>query len=110
MKSSQRRGQLVFFLTSALRRMESVAAGLALMLTVSGAAHAQWLNATYPGIPHTPDGKVDLTAPSPKTPDGKPDLSGVWHTETFKWVQNLPGEGVDVPLLSSAAAVYKKRL
>ena len=96
-------------LAFAARQLRIVPAALVMVLTFSGAAHAQWLNATYPGIPHTPDGKPDLLAPAPKTPDGKPDLSGVWHTETFKWVANLPGEGVDVPLLSSAAAVYKQR-
>ena len=98
------------FLTCAMRRIQRVAAALALVLTLSGVAHAQWLNATYPGTPRTQDGKVDLTSSTPKTPDGKPDLSGVWHTETFKWVSNLPGEGVDVPFLSAAAALYKQRL
>jgi hypothetical protein len=39
---------------------------------------AQWLNFRQPGIPRTPDGKPDLTAPAPRSPDGKPDLSGIW--------------------------------
>ena len=39
---------------------------------------AQWLHITQPGIPRTPDGKPDLTAPAPRAPDGKPDLSGIW--------------------------------
>jgi hypothetical protein len=39
---------------------------------------AQWLNYPTPGIPRTPDGKPNLSAPSPRTPDGKPDLSGIW--------------------------------
>jgi len=39
---------------------------------------AQWLHFTQPGIPRTPDGKPDLTAPAPDAPDGKPDLSGIW--------------------------------
>ena len=42
------------------------------------AAHAQWLNYPTPGIPRTPDGKPNLTAPVPKMPDGKPELSGIW--------------------------------
>ena len=41
---------------------------------------AQWLQHQTPGIPRTPDGKANLTAPAPRTPDGKPDLSGVWMT------------------------------
>ncbi len=41
------------------------------------AVFAQW--PSYPtGVPKTPDGKPDLTAPTPRTADGKPDLSGTW--------------------------------
>ena len=50
-------------------------------LLLCGAAHAQWLNYREPGIPRTPDGKVNLAAPAPKDPSGKPDLSGVWMHE-----------------------------
>src|SRR5215469_6328870 len=54
------------------------------MLTfgLSAAMHAQWLNYREPGVPRTPDGRVNLTAPVPKDPSGKPDLSGVWMHET----------------------------
>jgi hypothetical protein len=38
----------------------------------------QWLNYPTPGIPRTPDGKPNLTAPAPRTADGHPDLSGLW--------------------------------
>jgi hypothetical protein len=38
----------------------------------------KWLQYPEPGIPRTPDGKPNLSAPPPKTPDGKPDFSGVW--------------------------------
>src|SRR5262252_3409753 len=41
-------------------------------------ASAQWLKYPDSGIPRTPDGKPNLSAPAPKMPDGKPDLSGVW--------------------------------
>jgi len=40
---------------------------------------AQWLTYKTPGIPRTPDGKPNLSAPAPRTADGKPDLSGVWR-------------------------------
>ena len=39
-----------------------------------------WIGKT-PGIPRTPDGKPNLTAPAPRGPGGKPDLSGVWEAE-----------------------------
>jgi len=42
-------------------------------------APAQWLNYPTPGIPRTPDGKPNLSAPTPKASDGKPDLSGIWR-------------------------------
>jgi len=96
--------------TASRIRMQNLSAVLVLILAASGAAHAQWNNATYPGTPHTPDGKPNLSGPVPKTPEGKPDLSGVWHTESFRWVKNLPGEGVDVPMVPSAAALYKQRV
>jgi hypothetical protein len=41
---------------------------------------AQWLNYPTPGIPRTPDGKPNLSAPAPRATDGKPDLSGLWQT------------------------------
>jgi len=39
---------------------------------------AQWPPYPTPGVPKTPDGKPDLTAPAPRTADGKPDFSGNW--------------------------------
>jgi hypothetical protein len=42
---------------------------------------AQWLNYPTAGVPHTPDGKPNLSAPAPRTADGKPDFSGIWEME-----------------------------
>jgi hypothetical protein len=41
---------------------------------------AQWINHPTPGIPRTPDGKPNLSAPAPRAANGKPDLSGLWQT------------------------------
>src|SRR5689334_13550782 len=43
-------------------------------------AHAQWLNYPDKRIPHTKDGKPNLTAPVPRL-NGKPDVSGLWQAE-----------------------------
>ena len=42
-------------------------------------ASAQWLDRATPGIPRTPDGKPNLTAPAPRGPNGKIDFSGIWN-------------------------------
>jgi hypothetical protein len=62
-----------------MRRM--FGAGLVVLLACFSTAHAQWLNYRTPGIPRTPDGKPNLSAPVPRTAEGRPDLSGVWMHE-----------------------------
>jgi len=62
---------------------------------------AQWLDYRVPGIPRTPDGQVNLTAPTPRVSGGKPDLSGTWETD-YGYFTNLakdlkPGEVVLTP-------------
>ena len=39
-----------------------------LAMALSAPLAAQWLNHSTPGIPRTPDGKPNLSAPAPKTP------------------------------------------
>ena len=97
-------------LSNVVRQVKYLPLALILVLAAAGTAHAQWLNVPLPGTPRTPDGKPDLAAPAPKQSDGKPDLSGIWHAEDNKYVRNIAGEGVDVPMLPWAAAVYKQRL
>jgi hypothetical protein len=94
-------------------------------LALASLAPAQWINYPTPGIPRTPAGKPNLSAPVPKASDGKPDLSGLWQRQrTRGTVQrsnnglamgpNLedfmrPGEKIP-PLLPAAEAIYKQRL
>src|SRR6266436_621639 len=55
----------------------------ALIVTaLAGSGSAQWLDYPTPGVPRTPDGKPNLSAPAPRTADGKPDLSGMWGWDT----------------------------
>ena len=57
-------------------------AGLAVFVVVTAPAlSAQWPSWPTSGVPKTPDGKPNLTAPAPKTADGHPDLSGLWENE-----------------------------
>src|SRR5690242_2779618 len=57
----------------------AAAAVATFMFLLSTPLAAQWLDYKNPGIPRTPDGKPDLSAPVPRTADGRPDLSGVWR-------------------------------
>ena len=81
---------------------------LAMILCVTGVSlTAQWPNHPTPGIPHTPDGKPDLSAPAPRSADGKPDLSGVWvvRNGSFYLTSDLKPEEIR----PWAAALYKQR-
>lgn len=49
---------------------------------LAGIASAQWLDYPTPGVPRTPDGKTDMSAPAPRAADGRPDLSGMYGWET----------------------------
>jgi hypothetical protein len=68
---------------------------------------AQWPNHPTPGIPRTPEGKPNLSAPAPRSADGKPDLSGVWLVKngSFYLASDLKPE----EMRPWAAALYKQR-
>ncbi len=53
----------------------------AVLMSVPAGLFAQWPSYPSPGVPKTPDGKPNLTAPAPKTADGKPDFSGIWQND-----------------------------
>ena len=51
----------------------------AVLALVSPLLSAQWPSYVTSGVPRTPDGKPNLSAPAPRTAEGKPDLTGVWR-------------------------------
>jgi hypothetical protein len=53
-----------------------------ILAAIPQAAFAQWLDYPTAGVPRTPDGKPNLTAPAPRSADGKPDLTGMWGWES----------------------------
>ncbi|HSG63489.1 MAG TPA: hypothetical protein VLD39_00745, partial [Gammaproteobacteria bacterium] len=55
-------------------------ATLALLVSTAPAT-AQWLALPTPGMPRTPGGEPDLSAPAPRGEDGRPDLTGLWLPE-----------------------------
>ena len=79
------------------------------LLLASVPLAAQWLHYPTPGMPRTPDGKPNLSAPAPKMPDGKPDLSGIWASADNKYLQNLAADGIEVPFQPWAEKLYKER-
>jgi hypothetical protein len=88
--------------------LRSILSGVVLLSTVVPLS-AQWLHYPTPGIPRTPDGKPNLSAPAPKTPDGKPDLSGLWTGPEDKYFRDLAVGGPPVPMLPWAEALFKER-
>jgi hypothetical protein len=61
-------------------RRAGAALASAAALILPGVAGAQWLKYPTAGVPRTPDGKANLSAPAPRAADSKPDLSGIWLT------------------------------
>ncbi len=71
---------------------------------------AQWLTHPTPGVPRTPDGKPNLTAPAPRTPDGKVDLSGLWQRISPTYARNIAADLKPGEVQPSAQALVQRRL
>jgi hypothetical protein len=70
---------------------------------------AQWPNQPTPGMPRTPDGKPDLSAPAPRLANGKPDLSGVWRVKQTSYLTYVTSDLKPEEIRPWAAALYKQR-
>jgi hypothetical protein len=72
---------------------------------------AQWLDYKAPGIPRTPDGKPNLSAPAPRTADGKPDLSGIWRAPRASvYMQNIAADLKPSEIQPWAQALYQQHV
>jgi hypothetical protein len=90
------------------RRLLLVGTFATLLAVASVPLLAQWDKHNTPGVPRTPDGKPDLTAPAPRTADGKPDLSGVWQVRQGSYLVYVTQDLKPSEILPWAAAAYKK--
>jgi hypothetical protein len=72
---------------------------------------AQWLAYKTPGIPRTPDGKPNLSAPAPRTADGKPDLSGIWRGPMNSvYLQNIAADLKPNEIQPWAQTLYQQHI
>jgi len=82
-----------------------------IMALICSPAFGQWVKVPPAGIPLTPDGKPNLSAPAPRLPDGKPDLSGIWNPPPPPgYLRDLARDlKEEVPFQPWAKAVYEER-
>ena len=87
----------------------NVASCVVLIFLLSAPLSAQWLKQPTAGIPRTPDGKPNLSAPAPRTVDGKPDLSGLWNKISPKYSRNIAADLKPEEIAPSARALVEER-
>jgi len=62
-----------------MNRLLTATGVLAFVAGMSPSLSAQWPSYPTPGVPRTPEGQPNPSAPAPKTADGKPELTGIWE-------------------------------
>jgi hypothetical protein len=83
----------------------------ALATLIAGPVHGQWVNEPAKGIPRTPDGRPNLSAPAPRGADGRPDLSGLWLTPLHPgYVANIAADLEAADVLPWAATLFDQRI
>ena len=75
-----------------MKRPFTVLMSAVILAALSTSLSAQWPLYSRPGVPKGPDGKPNLTAPTPRTSDGKPDLSGIWMRSDRRPGSEAPGQ------------------
>jgi hypothetical protein len=92
---------------SHLSKVFIVVAGI---LTLAGVTvDAQWITLKTPGLPRTPDGKPNLTAPPPRM-SAKPDLTGLWRFNADPYTNNVTVDLKADEIDPSAVTLYKQRM
>jgi len=90
--------------------MKSTLATLCVVCAMSSVASAQWLKEPTRGMPRTPDGKPNLSAPAPRTGDGRPDLSGLWRLDAGPYGSNMLVDLKTGDIQPWADSLYKQRM
>ena len=81
----------------------------ALMCVVGAPASAQWIKQPTPGIPRTPDGKPNVTAPAPRAADGKPDLTGIWRIDSQGFANDVASHLKPEEIAEPARKLFNER-
>ena len=87
------------------------ASRISILVLMCSSVYGQWLNVPSAGIPRTPDGKPNLSAPAPRLADGRPDLSGIWEANGGRYIQNVAADlkPADVPYQPWAKVLADER-
>ena len=75
-----------------MKRPFTVLMSAVIVAALASSLSAQWALYPKPGVPKGPDGKPNLSAPTPRTTDGKPDLSGIWMRSDRRPGSEAPGQ------------------